>query len=49
MCSESMLAVVAASFRTLALGRVGSETLVTIRDPSLENREQFRILFDSAT
>ena len=49
MCSESMLAVVAASFKMLALGRVGSETLVTIKDPSLENREQFRILFDSAT
>ena len=45
MCSESMLAVVAASFRTLALGQVGSETLVTIKDPSLGNREQFGTLF----
>jgi hypothetical protein len=44
MYSESMLVVVAASFRILALGRVGSETLETIKDPSLGKKKQFTII-----
>jgi hypothetical protein len=39
-----MLLVVAASFRKLALEKVGSETLVPVKDPSLVKQKQFTII-----